>query len=368
MKNKLGFVDNLKELLIASALLFALFLITGMYFPFFSNTEKWMLGPAIAAGGRNPVWSPDGHQIAFQCEYYYQSDFLDPDVWDDPTWTPPREICIYDLDSGSIHRITYGRFKGLPVWSNDGSQLAWENIDKTITIWDTKWHVVARTIPTIGNPKNYESVCKNFTLTARFQELSSPCTKRTSQNLEDVSWSADGKNVAYTQSISNDDSFKTPRFVFIQQNDEIIYQSSIPVMEYSSSPRWSPDGAILSWQPDDENTDYAFTFRTSGETILVEGDHYPEVYWSPSGTKIALNDLGDIEIQEIKFTTSPFSYEVIHHMRYDICKRTGGGRVVNLSWSLDEKYIVYELMLDPYDHQIWILDIENGEHILVLKK
>ena len=367
MKNKLGFWENLKELLIASVLLCVFFLVIAIFFPSSSNTEKWMLGPAIAAGGRNPAWSPDGSQIAFQCEYYHQSDFLDPDVWDDPTWTPPREICIYSLNSGNIRRITYGRFKGLPVWSNDGSQLAWHNINETITIWDTKWHVVVRTIPDIGNPEDYQSVCKNFTLTARFQELPSPCLKTMEKDLENVSWSMDGKNVAYTKSVPNDNDSETPHFLFIQQDDEIIYQSRIPVMEFSSPPRWSPDGTILSWQPDDENTDYAFTFRTTGETILVEGDHYPEVYWSPSGTKIALIDLGNIEIQGIRFTTNPFSYEITYKIRYDIYKRTGG-RAVNLSWSPDEKYIVYELMLNPYDHQIWILDIESGEQTLVLKQ
>lgn len=63
------------------------------------------------ADERDPVWSPDGRQLAFASHQ-------------DGNW----ELYLYDVESGETTRLTYDlSFQGGPAWSPDGQWLVYEN-------------------------------------------------------------------------------------------------------------------------------------------------------------------------------------------------------------------------------------------------
>ena len=108
--------------------------------------------------------------------------------------------------------------------------------------------------------------------------------------------SPNGKLVAFTVTTILEEDNKRHRELWIQalrngQPQGDSYRFTSPTEE-SSSPRWSPDSTVLSFQSsrDDDENDTWFIRVTApgGEAYRIEGvDSAPT--WSPDGTKIAFS-------------------------------------------------------------------------------
>ena len=378
MKNKLGFWENLKELLIASALLCVFFLIITIVFPSFSNTEKWMLGPAKLTDEIGPDWSPDGRYIAFGCGYDYPTDKLAPHVWDNLTWRwDSREICLFDTKTESFQRLTYGRHKGGTLWSSTGNNLAiYDVLTNETKIWEMGQRRVVYSIPDEGIPDRKDWVCDTFHSAVAIQSFFPFCQNSGEDRYfeildiypDEITWSPDGSYAAFNRVAFHDEVSGDKEQLVIMNNKGEVYQSEVPVSNFGY-PAWNSNSTILAWGPAlQQESKLSFTHVPTGETIYVSTDnfHFTNMAWSPDESKIVLAGDNQLEILEIKFDFQPFSYTLIKKEKLPI-QGECNPFFVNLSWSPDEKYLAYEGKQEGMC-RIWILDIENSEQKLMVKR
>ncbi|MCY3698558.1 MAG: Ig-like domain-containing protein [Gemmatimonadetes bacterium] len=204
-----------------------------------------------SAGDTGPVWSPDGTKIAFL------SNRSNP-------WRTPNKIDVYvmNADGSGVTRLSVSNDGGRaydPVWSPDGSKVAWAG-DSVVPDGETEivW-------------KNADGSGAGFQITRRGG--GSPA------------WSPDGAKIAFT----SDRDGHSNIYVIDPLRDE---RSTVRLTHASSDfqPVWSPDGAKIAFMSgrDGQHEIYVMNADGSGETRLTNhGAEEKWANWSPDGTKIA---------------------------------------------------------------------------------
>ncbi|MFN8413324.1 MAG: hypothetical protein U0Z26_13125 [Anaerolineales bacterium] len=308
----------------------------------------YVIGPSVETEERFPAWSPDGKYIAFTCGFSYVSDGWDDRSWNNPLWRPETyEVCVVDLATRQLKRLTYGREKWRPFWSPDGRMLLWKDLgNKKIILFDFEHQKTLAKIPNDSQCRYYFwtqdnksiiSECGDFSLNLSTMESSTTLPLFSSLNprdVIDVHFSPDTKYVASSQE----------DVLVVLKKEREFFKSNFFI---SADPiTWSPDSSILLFSKgiDTENTDIVeigFLHVPTKEIVWYKGENIwglYDVFWSPNGDKIAYQTGDTIEVIEFKFKTNPFSYVVVEKKSYPI---NYGQNEISLTWSPDEKYIAF---------------------------
>jgi Tol biopolymer transport system component len=129
--------------------------------------------------------------------------------------------------------------------------------------------------------------------------------------------------------------------------------------------RWSPDSSILAWvasiDSETEASRYqlALTDMASRKTnFLTFGNGFIGILgiaWSPSGNKIIARQGDELQVVSLGEGVVLESEETAQIQSISL----RGSSFEGVSWSPDEKFIVYETHWEPYS-RIWILELSNN--------
>jgi Tol biopolymer transport system component len=202
------------------------------------------------ADTRNPVWSPDGRQIAF----FY-------DVTYDQT---SGEIVVMNLADRTRFRLPYPSTLMYPFsWSPDSQRLF-------VGTYDGSHHEVY-SVSIDGSGAH--------TVTTLALGAGVPI------------WSPDGSRFAYLQNPSG--GVGELRFTYADGRDANISVSNV---DANVSPSWSPDSRQIAFVMVRQDGDYLYTMDADGSNIrsVAAGDLlYSSLSWSPDSHWIAFNRLQD---------------------------------------------------------------------------
>jgi Tol biopolymer transport system component len=203
---------------------------------------------SLSTGNIDPVWSPDGTQIAFIATQ------LDG----------PSEVYIMNADGTNVRRLTDSPIrKTHPVWSPDGTQIAYGTDEGDVDIW-------------VMRADGSEQ--RNLT--------SSPLVEIT------PSWSPDSQTIAFVRQTETGDNQivltnadgSDPRVVA----DELLYVEQLV---------WSADGSTILFSMFHEQASVGiFVMDSDGSGLRQLTDsatHDGEPSWSPDGTEIVFSSKRD---------------------------------------------------------------------------
>jgi PKD repeat protein len=191
----------------------------------------------------DPVWSPDGSQIAFVSNRDGSED-----------------IYIMNVNDRSITRLTNNPAVDMqPAWSPDGSQIAFvSNRAGDNDIW-------------VVSAQGGEPTQRTFDVT----------------NDRYPTWSPDGTQIAYvTDANGNDDIY------IINANDGTFISQATTDVENDRFPDWSADGIVFSSWRDGQNELYVTTLNGNPPVRLTDNaanDRFPR--WTPDGRIVYSSDL-----------------------------------------------------------------------------
>ncbi len=195
------------------------------------------------ASDTNPVWSPDGSQIAFVSDRDGNS-----------------EIYLLDVNDQSITRLTNdAAVDTQPAWSPDGSQIAFvSNRFGDNDIW-------------VVDAQGGEPTQRTFDVT----------------NDQYPTWSPDGSQIAYvTNANGNDDIF------IITSNDGTFVSQLTTDGNNDRFPDWSNDGIVFVSNRDGQNELYISAVDGNPPTRVTNNganDRFPR--WTPDGQIIYSSNL-----------------------------------------------------------------------------
>ena len=204
----------------------------------------------IESDATEPDWSPNGHRIAF----WHMAE------------GGHRDIRTVSVDGGTPLSVTDdAELDWSPTWSPDGRYLYFSSNRRGAT---NVWRVAIdeETGETRGDPE--------------------PVTAETTATAQHVSFSSDGRRLAYASSVTTQNLWRVP----FDPETETIVENPIAVTEGSQPlyhPQVSPDG---DWIVVAENNEDLFIVKSDGSELrrLTDDDYRNrEPRWSPDGTSIA---------------------------------------------------------------------------------
>lgn len=154
---------------------------------------------------RNPSWSPDGSQLAFECG--------NPSGW---------QICVSAADGSKLKRITSGGNSRNPDWSPDGHTLVFHSDRDSMSGGTPAFRGSDLYVMNVDG-----SNLRRLTVTA---------AGRTSQ---DPAWSRNGERIAFMSTRDGEAQ------IYIIQSDGTLLRRLTHDNKPADHPRWSPDGNEL---------------------------------------------------------------------------------------------------------------------------
>jgi Tol biopolymer transport system component len=221
-----------------------------------------------SAEDRNPSWSPDGSQIAFESGRENQMlTYVNHDIY------------VMAADGSNVRRLTDdGADEGGPRWSPNGESIAY-----------VKMEYFSNQSP-IENPA-WDIYVMNADGTEQVQ-----LTKDPSYELE-PSWSPDGAKIAF---ISDRNGQNFDIYVMNADGSNVMQLTNDSANEFG--PAWSPDGKQIVFNSDRNGNVQLFMMNIDGTNLVqLTQDTSNSAYadWSPDGTRIVFEsdrDTGDANI------------------------------------------------------------------------
>jgi Tol biopolymer transport system component len=278
----------------------------------------------LVVAASSPAWSPDGTKIAFSGYDHEGSSSGGGANYD---------VYVMNADGSNLQNLTKspddvakGASQGPPVWSPDGSMLAFEGDD--------------------GRTDGLYVINADGT---GFRWLAAGGWPR---------WSPDGANILYTMGASHGSDLYT----IAPDGSGAMQLTNAP--GWDQQPAWSPDGTQIAFERSDGGVNSVFVMSADGsneQKVFQRDGVYPtEPRWSPDGTKL----LFDAET-----TTAHGNYDLY------VVNADGSGwtdltpttdRAENWPvWSPDGTMIVFrattQLTVDTGDYQIYMIHAD-GTH------
>lgn len=333
--------------------------------------------PKLISGG-SPTWSPDGKYIAFSCGYTYPLDHLTVFPADDHNWASMIEdVCVLDMQTKQMQRLTYGRKKGAPIWSPNGDLLAWWDERKNeMVIYDFKKGNTVAKVKLNDSWSGYlfSSDGQKILSENGIAEIDIHTHKLTllSNSLEAITIlpSADGQYVA---AIRYDNEIDWNQVLTITRNEQEPFRSdfSVDFLPFE----WSPTKPILMFAPaldpsDERFGQIAFLHMPNGEITWFQPEKSSYVWaWSPNGDKVAyLVDNETIKIIKADFDnltpTLFIEEEHIYHIQ-----TPEPSKIVYFYWGPEENQFAIilrkeERSRNAYIHygpiEIWLFNLDTA--------
>lgn len=349
----------------------------------------------IATRARNPSWSPDGSRIVFEGtggEIYVTaadgstsqllrnrgaSPVWSPDgtkiAYDNPT-SDDGGIYIMNPDGTGIQQLTYDDGQN-PQWSRDGTRIIYEGYGVTVMNRDGTGRQRLTSHDGYGpvfSPGGERVAYSEPRSGIQVMDADGTDRKRltTDHHGEDPTWSPDGTLIAYTRDIgyrvftigvdSRDERQLTPgpydfnpvwssngRHIAFSHNH--FFDPGISVIDSDGNRRqrltvgrsdgkqvWSPDSRKIAYS----NIEGLWVINANGsdrQRLFGREYTYPDVTWSPDGTRIAYTDHG-IWIMEADGTNR---------------RQLTAGYGTEPSWSPDGTRIAF------INWGLWVIDVDG---------
>ncbi len=195
---------------------------------------------------RYPAWSPDGKQIAFAYQYGTKSD-----------------IVLINADASGFKRITNSSDLNLsPSWSPDGKRLAYSS-----AVWDE-------------NQKKYINY-DIFTINA---DGTNPI-KLTTSLADDYSptWSPDGKMIAFTSERRGN-----AHIFVVNLSTNFAKQVTFNSKSMENHPAWSPDGKSIAFDSNrDNHGGEIYTMEINGKDwVKLTNSSEDQLTWQPTWSPV----------------------------------------------------------------------------------
>lgn len=293
----------------------------------------WLSG---TPGNRNdmPVWSPDGHTIAF-----FSDRGGNPDIF------------VMNADGSHVEQLTRDAFASLyfskspedrnPSWSPDGSQIAFESgrDNQMLTYINHDIYVMA------ADGSNVKR------LTDDGADEGGP------------SWSPNGESIAYVKMeyFSDQDVIENPTWdIYVMDVDGTDQMQLTKDSASEIEPAWSPDGSKIAFISDRHGQNFdIYVMNADGSNVTqLTNDSANEFgpVWSPDGKQIVFNSDRNGNVQ--LFVMSIDGSNLVQLTE-------DSSNSAYADWSPDGKRIVFESDRDTGYANIYVMSAD-GSNVMQL--